>query len=501
MDPLKNGQKIYTIMKIAVIGSGVGGLAVAAKLSAKGFQVTVFEKNGTPGGKISEIKDKGYRFDTGPSLFTLPHLVNEITDIPCHTLENSCRYFYDDGTVLNFYQHRERLKEEIESNSREDFSNIEKRLNNSKEVYDLTADLFLFNPFGKLSNFVKPENRKIAFKLHKLGFFRTMHAANRALFKDKRIVQLFDRYATYNGSSPYRAPATLNMISHLEHNIGAFFPKKGIYSIVTSLYNKCLENGAEFLFNTHVSKIVIDKKEKRATGLIANGKEYLFDIVVSNSDAKYLAENMMPSNIKHPYLNRLKKSEPSSSALIFYWGIKGEFPQLDIHNILFSKEYKKEFIHLFYKMDLYHDPTVYIFISKKIVPSDAPDKCENWFVMVNAPANIGQNWHEIIQRTRSQIIKKINSTLQGVDIEQLIKTEHIASPVTIEKNTLSSRGSLYGTSSNSPFAAFLRHPNSIDKIKNLYFVGGSVHPGGGIPLCIAGAGIVEREICNEYNPL
>ena len=152
-------------------------------------------------------------------------------------------------------------------------------------------------------------------------------------------------------------------------------------------------------------------------------------------------------------------------------------------------------------MDLYHDPTVYIFISKKIVPSDAPDKCENWFVMVNAPANIGQNWHEIIQRTRSQIIKKINSALQGVDIEQLIKTEHIASPVTIEKNTLSSRGSLYGTSSNSPFAAFLRHPNSIDKIKNLYFVGGSVHPGGGIPLCIAGAGIVEREICNEYNPL
>jgi phytoene dehydrogenase-like protein len=154
-------------------------------------------------------------------------------------------------------------------------------------------------------------------------------------------------------------------------------------------------------------------------------------------------------------------------------------------------------------MDLFKDRSIYIFISKKVVPEDAPDGCENWFVMVNAPANIGQEWNKIVSEARSRIIKKINSLLneeernsefKKFDIEEFIETEHISSPVTIEKNTLSSRGALYGNSSNSMLSAFLRHPNSLSGIKNLWFVGGSVHPGGGIPLCLASAKIVENEI-------
>ncbi|PKO98700.1 MAG: phytoene desaturase [Bacteroidetes bacterium HGW-Bacteroidetes-8] len=489
-------------MKTAVIGSGIGGLAIAARLAKRGYDVTLYEKNSTPGGKVSQIKERGYRFDTGPSLFTLPNLVDEIADIKYFKLDNSCRYFYPDGTKFNFYQDPEKLKEETIKNSSEDYANIEKRLKDSSDIYNLTSDLFIFNSFSKISNFLKPENRKIPLKLHKMGFHRSMHSANKALFKDRHIVQLFDRYATYNGSSPYRAPATLNMISHLEHNIGAFFPENGIYAIVESLYKKGVELGVKYLFNTPVSSIIIDKKSHTAKGLVVNNQELFYDIVVSDCDVKYLSENMMPCNIRHPLGNRLKQLEPSSSALIFYWGVKGEHPQLDVHNILFSDNYKKEFDSLFYKMNLYKDPTIYIFISKKAVPADAPQGCENWFVMVNAPANIGQDWHSIITKTRGEIIKKINHTLGAdstFDIEKQIEFEHIASPVTIEKNTLSSRGALYGSSSNSIMAAFMRHPNFLRKFKNLYFVGGSVHPGGGIPLCLAGAKIVEREIIERDN--
>lgn len=495
-------------MKIAVIGSGIGGLAIAARLSKRGHNVTVYEKNSVAGGKISEIKDRGYRFDTGPSLFTLPNLTEEIADIKYFKLDNSCRYFFEDGTVLNFFQDPQKLKKELEDKRITGYERIIKRFKESEEIYNLTSNLFIFNSFHKIKNFLKPENRKIPLKFHKIGFHRSMHSANRAMFRDKRIIQIFDRYATYNGSSPYRAPATLNMISHLEHNIGAFFPEKGIYTIAQSIYNQCVNSGVKFEFNTLVNEIVTDKK-LGAYAIKARNETVMYDIIVSDCDVKYLSENMMGKGKKHQLAARLRALEPSSSALIFYWGIKREFKLFDIHNIIFSADYKREFTSLFNKMEIYHDPTIYIFISKHAVEADAPEGCENWFVMVNAPANIGQNWPQTIKITRESIIRKINNVInrqskgsgrltEEIDVEKLIEIEHIASPVTIEKNTLSSRGALYGSSSNSILSAFLRHPNSLGSIQNLFFVGGSVHPGGGIPLCLASAKIVEKEIEELY---
>ncbi|MEI7504033.1 MAG: hypothetical protein WCJ61_12195, partial [Paludibacter sp.] len=182
-----------------------------------------------------------------------------------------------------------------------------------------------------------------------------------------------------------------------------------------------------------------------------------------------------------------------SSALIFYWGINRQFLELELHNILFSNDYKTEFDKIFKEQTLTNDPTVYLFISSKMVKNDAPEGSENWFVMINAPANNGQDWESLISEARKSIISKINKTFK-IDIEQHIVCEQIGSPLTIEKNTLSQDGALYGSSSNSIFAAFLRHPNWLKNIKNLYFVGGSVHPGGGIPLCLASAKIIDQEI-------
>jgi phytoene dehydrogenase-like protein len=180
--------------------------------------------------------------------------------------------------------------------------------------------------------------------------------------------------------------------------------------------------------------------------------------------------------------------ERSSSAVIFYWGINRKFEQLDLHNIFFSQDYKAEFDAIFNKKIIGDDFTVYVNITSKNVPTDAPKDAENWFVMINTPADYGQDWEKIKERLREKTIVKLNRML-NVDLNDLIQEEEVLTPPMIQDKTSSHLGALYGSSSNDKMAAFLRHPNFSSSIKNLYFCGGSVHPGGGIPLCLLSAKI------------
>ena len=207
-------------------------------------------------------------------------------------------------------------------------------------------------------------------------------------------------------------------------------------------------------------------------------------------DIFHTYEKLLP-NYKTP--KKVKNNDRSSSALVFYWGIKKSFPEMDMHNIFFSSDYKKEFDKIFKENDISNDPTIYVNISSKDVPDHAPTNKENWYVMINVPWNENQNWVKKAEKLKRLIIKKINLTL-STNIEKLIETEKIVTPVDISNDTLSYKGALYGSSSNSKLSAFLRHPNFSKKIKNLYFVGGSVHPGGGIPLCLLSAKIVDNLI-------
>lgn len=484
-------------MKVGVIGAGIGGLATAIRLAAGGYQVSVFEKNATPGGKIAQFRTAGYRFDRGPSLFTLPELVEEIFDLcgensrewlPYEPLETNCSYFFADGTLFTCYRQRERLAGEIRKKMKDTPAAVFKRLDKAKEVYELSAPVFLFSPFGKWSTFRTPPYRKMATQIYKLDFFRTMNQANTHDFSDPRLIQLFNRYATYNGSDPYKAPATLNMIAHLENNIGAFFPRKGMYAIVDSLYKLAVKQGVQFHFNAEVDRI--ETTTGKIAGLTVNGALHPFPIVVSDVDVRYAANRLLAA---HPLKKRLNKAQPSSSALIFYWGIRRRFDTLDIHNIFFSADYRGEFNKLFKEKTIADDPTVYLFISSKVVKEDAPEGSENWFVMVNAPADDGQDWEKLASRTRRHILEKIGKHLQ-TDIRPYLETEKIVTPATIERETRSVGGALYGAASNSMWSAFLRHPNTLKAFSGLYFVGGSVHPGGGIPLCLASAKIVENQI-------
>ena len=251
-----------------------------------------------------------------------------------------------------------------------------------------------------------------------------------------------------------------------------------------SLFRLAKDIGVGFHFNTKVEKILTSKK--RAIGIQTEEQTIPADIVVSNSDVVPTYRHLLKA---HEAPEKILRQPRSSSALIFYWGITKEFPELDLHNIFFSKDYKTEFDHIFNKQDVYNDPTIYINITSKDEPQDAPKGCENWFTMVNVPSNTGQDWDEIIARTRKNILEKVSRLLK-TEISRLIAFEQILDPRTIETRTQSHQGALYGASSNNKFAAFLRHPNFKQGIKNLYFCGGSVHPGGGIPLCLLSGKIV-----------
>ncbi len=483
-------------MKAAVIGAGIGGLAVSIRLAAMGYRVTVFEKNPVPGGKMGEIRKNGFRFDTGPSLFTLPETVGELFSLcgermedhlPCRRLRSGCRYYFPDGRRFDFYDDPEELRREILAQTEEDPEAVFRRLENSREVYRMSAPVFLFSSFRRMRDFQKPEYRNMALRLHKLDFFRTMHRANRRDFTDPAMVQMFDRYATYNGSDPYRAPATLNMIAHLENNLGAFFPDRGMRSIADSLYGMALRQGVEFRLGSPAEEVLLQKG--RAVGVRAEGSDHPFDLVVCGTDVREAAEKLIP---RHPLRKRLRRAEPSSSALIFYWGVRGEHPELDLHNIFFSEDYRAEF-RAIRDRTLTDDPTVYVFISSKAVTEDAPAGCENWFVMINVPAARELDWDRLARKARRSVIEKLGRML-GKEIEPDILMEEVATPADIARKTGGPDGALYGTASNSPWSAFLRHPNFLRSVENLWFVGGSVHPGGGIPLCLASAKIVENEI-------
>ncbi|MBS9462648.1 phytoene desaturase [Flagellimonas sp. 389] len=480
--------------KAIVIGAGIGGIATAIRLRAKNYNVLVFEANDYPGGKLHSKQVNGYRFDLGPSLFTMPHFVDELFRLHNQKPEDYfnyvqkdtvCNYFWDDGTRFSAKSKKETFVKDASETFDEPKEKIADYLERSQIKYDLTASLFLEKSLHKLTTYLSKDTVKAILQLGKLDINASLDHSNKKAFESEKLVQLFNRYATYNGSSPYQTPGIMSMIPHLEMHYGTFFPKGGMHQITQSLFNLANDVGVEFKFGEAVEEINI--ANKKAEGIKSQNGFYESDIVVSNMDI-YPTFKKLLSKQKQP--KKVLQQERSSSALIFYWGISKSFKELDLHNIFFSADYQKEFKHIFEEKSLYHDPTVYINITSKEEPSDAPENHENWFVMINAPGNYGQDWETLIKESKKNILRKLNNIL-GIAIEQYIDSEFILDPVGIENNTSSYRGALYGAASNSKFSAFLRHPNFSSSINNLFFCGGSVHPGGGIPLCLLSAKIVS----------
>jgi phytoene desaturase len=484
-------------MKAAIIGSGLAGLASAVRLALQGIEVHVFEANAYPGGKLHEFTLQGYRFDAGPSVSTMPWLVDELFELAgkdprqyfnYRKKELVCRYFYPDGTHITGYSDRMKFCAEVEEKTGVPAKVLNEYLEHSKKNHEVAGKIFLQESLHELGTFMSRNALNGMLRFPQLDITTTLNKVNQKRLQHPKLVQIFNRYATFNGSSPYKAPGILNTIAHLEYNLGTYFIEGGFYSMTRSIYELALELGVQFHFNQKVNRIVVEGKQ--AKGIEIANSFFASDLVVSNMDVVPSYIKLMPDQ-KAP--KKTINQERSTSMMVFYWGIKSVFPELDLHNAFFTADYEQEFDCLFNKNIISDDPTIYINITSKELPGDAPEGCENWFVMINVPANVGQNWDDLVAATRKNVLAKLSRIL-GRDIESLIDCEDLLEPRIIESRTSSHTGSIYGASSNNMFAAFLRHANFSKKIKGLYFAGGSVHPGGGTPLCLLSAKIAAERV-------
>ncbi len=472
---------------VCIIGGGLGGLSAAMILAYNGYKVTLFEKNSTLGGKLQELKTpEGYRFDVGPTLITLPFVFENLFKkvernledyLSLKPLEISCKYNFSDSVVFNAFTEQNAFVESLCNT----FSDSEKSWHHYyryiERIYKATHQSFIFNPLSASTLL-----RQNPLNFFKIDPFSTVHRANMRFFKDSRVVQFLDRFPTYVGSSPYLAPATLNVIPYVELAFGSYTIAGGLYRLVEAYTNVCLELGVEFYLNQEVEQILV--KNNKVKGLLLNNdKNFPCDAIVSNDDAIHTYQTLLNRPQKN-YVSQktIPRWEASCSGFIMCLGIKKTYQNLVHHNIFFSRDYQQEFHELFAEKTPATEPTIYISISSKSFPGDAPEGSENWFVLVNAPFVTSKfDWNTQKQAYRDLIIRELKH--RGfADIEDHIDYEYIATPLNIQDWYNANCGSIYGINSNSKSSAFLRPKNRSPYVKGLYLASGSAHPGGGTPM-------------------
>ena len=486
--------------RVLVIGAGLGALSGAICLARMGFEVHVYEKNAHAGGKLNERRLGAYRFDTGPSLLTMPFVIDELFEFAGVTrtdrleflpIDPICRYFFADGTVLDASGDLAKMQTALAKFSAHDARAYESFLRYSRRIYQRTAEIFLYSPLHEFTKLLSLKNLGTLLRLHEIDPLRTVHQSVSRFFEDERVVQLFDRYATYNGSNPYRAPATLNIIPHVEYTLGSYYIRGGMYRLAEALLELAEHVGVQRHCATPVQKILHDGK--RVTGLQIENEKLAADYVLCGGDVVVAYEQLFEGFERRR--KKLARLEPSCSGLVFLWGVKKKHEALAHHNIFFARDYKKEFEQIFEQRVPPDDPTIYVAITSKSDPEHAPAHGENWFVLLNMPYLTSTvNWKETLPKVRAITLEKLRRA--GFDIEDSIEAEGVITPENFYELYGSNRGSIYGISSNSRSTAFKRPANRSRELRGLYFAGGSTHPGGGIPLVML-SGKIAAELIAE----
>jgi len=467
-------------------------LSAACLLAARGHQVSVFEKNSNVGGKMNISETEGYRFDTGPSLLTMPFILEklfkecgvDLSDyLTLHPLDPICKYFYPDGTIFNNYEDKSATIKELESIAPEDVEAYTEFLNYSKSLYQKTADSFIFNPLYSFEDLKELD----LLSFFGIDAFTTVSKRVDSKFESIYLRKFFKRFTTYNGSSPYQAPATLNVIPHVEINQGGFYVKGGLYKVAEAFEKLAISLNVDFTFNAEIDRIIVDQKSAKGI-VLKDGSHIKSDLVISNSDATETLSHLIPDgNISTKRKQKAETIEPSCSGYVLLLGVDKKYEQLVHHNIFFSEDYEREFKQIFQEKVMPDDPTIYIANTSYSDSKHAPECHSNLFILVNAPyLSDHYDWNSNDQKYGDKIIQALEE--RGLnELSNHIKVRKHITPKDFYEKYLSNKGSIYGTSSNNKFSAFLRPRNKSREIDKLYFVGGSTHPGGGIPLVVQSA--------------
>ena len=489
--------------RIVVIGAGIGGMATAARLSVKGHQVTIVEQSDQVGGKAGAYSRDGFVFDTGPSLITLPAVYRDLflktgtsleDNVDLQPVEPGTSYRWSDGTRVtlpgvNPAAAATALGDALGGTAREDWLALIAR---AAEIWRITRKPFLESPLTGTRELLALA--KSPRDVRTVAPTTSLRGLGRKYLRDPRLRMLLDRYATYSGSDPRKAPAALSTIPYVEQTFGSWHIGGGVHKLADALAARCEERKIDILLNSDVTRIVLDEGRVRSVEL-SDGSHLEADIVVSNADASHLYGDLVSGNRADAALRQLRKATPSFSGFVMLLAIKGRTPDISHHNVWFPSDYNAEFDAVF-KGRPATDPTIYA-----CVPDDPlmrPDADhESWFVLINAPRHgHGKNefdWSQtdFANNYADRMVELLAE--RGTDLRSRILWRELITPADLEARTRAPGGSIYGTSSNGMRAAFLR-PANTSPIEGLYLVGGSSHPGGGLPLVGMSAEIVAETI-------
>jgi diapolycopene oxygenase len=484
--------------RAVIVGGGLGGLATAVRLSARGWRVTVCEQGDTLGGKMNRASAHGFTFDTGPSLITMPWIFEDLfaaagsrldEHLELTEMQPLARYVFADGTAFDYTTSLPAWLETVRALEPADVDGFWRFLRLGARIFELSKATFF-----RRSPLAPPDRRALAALRHMplRHAWGNYHAAVAAHFRSPYLRQLFDRYPTYVGSSPYAAPATLAIIPYIEFAYGGWYVTGGLYRIVEALAALASRHGVEIRTGARVTNIDGDDRTTRGVTL-ASGERLAAEVVVMNGDA-----SDGPSLLGRPAARALPVPERSMSGLVWLIASKRSLPDVRHHTVAFSADYRTEFGDLFERRRFPADPTVYVNVPSRTDRSVVPGEGETIFVMANAPANDGDAWDaEAIAAAREATFARLSRS-GFPDLSDDVVWSDVWTPARIAARYLMPGGAIYGTHSHGWRHAFLRPPNKDRRVAGLYYVGGSTHPGGGTPTVLMSAEIVSNLIASEF---
>ena len=471
-------------MRIVVVGAGVGGLACAIRLARAGHQVTVLERAATPGGKCSRVRREGFVWDAGPSLLTMPHVFEALfaeTGAPLRDelellrVEPVTRYGFADGSVLELSADLPRALEALESWSAGSGRDWLRFLGTCASMWRASVPFLEgpapWPPRRPMAGAPPPDPRDLA----RVRPWWTLRQLAKAQIRDPRLRMVVERFATYAGADPARAPAALAVAGFVEHVFGAWHPRGGVYELVRALERRLEALGGRLCLGADVQRVVV--ANGRVAAVEAGGRRVPADAVVSNADAEALRRGLLED--AGP-----RRRSPSLSGLALMLGLRGRTSGLAHHTISFPARYGEEFADIFDRGAPARDPAIYTCAPSVTDPGDAPDGCEAWFVLVNAPA-VGDaaDWDAAERR----VIERL-----GIGERVIVAARR--TPGDLERETGAVGGAIYGAAPHGRLASLRRPGNAVPGVAGLWQVGGTVHPGGGLPLVALGARTVAQEI-------
>lgn len=486
-----------------IIGAGIGGITTAVYLAKNGYSVSLYEKNSTPGGRCGQLTREGHRFDLGATMLLMPGIYHEVfsqlgigleegSDITA--LENLYKIYFDDGSDLSFTCDKEKMKLQLEKIEPGSFKKSQDYISKGYDIFKSSMVKLINRNFYNIFQLVNLRNIPFLFRIKAF----TPHFKYAAkFFNHPHLLMAYTFQNIYVGQSPFDSPALFSMVPAAELTEGSFFPSAGgMYSVVEKMSEAALKEGVRFYFNNPVRKIITGRK--KADGIVLHdGTEIKADIIIANADLPYVYRELLPDKRKSLHLDRLKYS---CSAVCFHWGLDKVYPQLEHHNVFLSDGFRKGLERIFKDKSVSDNPSFYVHAPVRSDAKAAPPNHDTISVIVAAghiDKTYNQEWDRIKEKIREAVIYRLKK--QGLeDFEEHIKFEICLSPEDWENVCNISRGSVFGSLAHNIFQmGYFRPHNRHYKYKNVYFVGGSTHPGNGIPNVLLSAKLVSERILKE----